>query len=84
MNKTNKKNSNATKSVSKSTLAHRIDSLVAGRSVVLPDLGVVKCTQSARASKDHKRKFSVSKSKVVVNRGGYTFSDLMDAFNLRG
>ena len=38
MNKTNKKNSNATKSVSKSTLAHRIDSLVAGRSVVLPDL----------------------------------------------
>ena len=84
MNKTNKKPSAAAESVSKSTLAHRIDSLVAGRSVVLPDLGVVKCTQSARASKDHKRKFSVSKSNVAANRGGYTFSDLMYAFDLRG
>lgn len=84
MNKTNKKNSNSAKSVSKSTLAHRIDSLVAGRSVVLPDLGVVKCTQSARASKDRKRKFSVSKSNVAANRGGYTFSDLMYALDLRG
>lgn len=83
MNKTNK-NSNVTKTANSRAIAHRINSLVTGRSTVLPNLGVVKCTQSARSSKDHKRKFSVSKSKVAVNRGGYTLSDLMDAFGLRG
>lgn len=80
MNKKNTKN----KTVSKSVLAHRIDALVAGQSVNLPDLGTVKCTQSARTAKDHKRKFSVSKSKVAVNRGGYTFTDLIRTFGLKG
>lgn len=78
------KNSNKNKTVSKSVLAHRINALVAGQSVNLPGLGVVKCTKSARAANDHKRKFSVSKSKVAVNRGGYTFTDLIKAFGLKG
>lgn len=78
------KNAVKAKTPSKSAIAHRIDSLVAGRSVVLPDLGVVKCTKAARDTKDHKRRFSVSKSTVVDNRRGYTFTELMEAFKLRG
>lgn len=74
----------STKTVGRNVLAHRIGALVAGQSVVLPDLGVVRCTQSARAAKDHKRKFSVSKSKVAVNRGGYTLPELVRAFGLKG
>ena len=78
----NSKHSKRKVKTSKKAVAHRIDALVCGRSTMVPGLGLVKCTHAARNTPNHKRKFSVSKSKVAVNRGGYDFATLAKAFNI--
>lgn len=67
---------------SHSKFIHRIDALVQGKSTTEPEFGTVKCVKSAKASKNGRRMFSVSGSKIAKNRTGYTFSKLMDAFGL--
>ena len=61
---------------------HRVDALVQGKSTSEPEFGTVKCVKSAKASKNGRRLFSLSGSKVAKNRTGYTFSALMDAFGI--
>lgn len=65
-----------------SKFIHRIDALVQGKSTTEPEFGTVKCVKAAKATKNGRRLFSVSGSKVAKNRSGYTFSKLMDAFGL--
>ena len=76
------KKSNRRGRASKSVLSHRINALVAGQSVSLPGLGVVKCTKAAHASRDRRRRFSVSKSDILSGRG-FTFGEVVKAFGLR-
>lgn len=61
---------------------HRIDALVQGKSTSEPGFGTVKCVKAAKATKNGRRLFSVSGSKIADNRSGYTFSKLMEAFGL--
>ena len=76
------KKSNRRGRVSNSVLSHRINALVAGQSVSLPRLGTVKCTKAAHASRDRRRRFSISGSDGYNGRG-YTFDEVVKAFGLR-
>lgn len=68
--------------MSDATFVSKIDHLSPNRSVSNPKYGTVKCTCSAKMSKNGKRQFSVSQSKKAANRGGYDFGTLMSAFGL--
>jgi hypothetical protein len=65
-----------------SKFVHRIDALVEGKSTSEPGFGTVKCVASAKTSKNKRRLFAVSGSKVARNRSGYTFGKLMEALGL--
>lgn len=60
----------------------RIDHLTKGRSVTSDKFGTVKCTCSAKMSRNGKRQFSISGSKIAKNRGGYDFATVMKSFGL--
>ena len=74
-----------TKNPTKAAIARRINALVCGLSVDLPNgLGTVKCVKSAKAAKDHHRRFSLTKSTVAKNGRNYSIGKLVEAFGLKG
>ena len=80
--KHNRRNKTMPTNTNHSKFVHRIDALTQGHTTSEPGFGTVKCVKAAKASKNGKRLFSVSGSKIADNRGGYTFGKLMAAFGL--
>lgn len=73
----------ATTVLSNEDFLGKIRRLAVGKTVAHEKFGVVKCTRAAKDSKTGKRMFSVSKSTVAANRGGYTLDTICTAFGLK-
>lgn len=80
MSKTSK---TSTPTVDIDRIVRRINALSKGKTVTIPDYGVIKCALAASETKDRKRRFTVSKSDRINSRKKFTFTELVDAFGLR-
>lgn len=85
MSKTTKKAkaASAVPAIDTDRIVRRINSLSKGKSVTIPDYGIVKCALAASETKDRKRRFTVSKSDRINSRKKFTFGELVSAFGLR-